>query len=65
MAKHKIDVGDWVTLPLPVVATWEEDGTVTLDMGQRLTINADDSRIIEVTPGERPRRRGKFYDKPD
>lgn len=63
MAKRRIEVGDWVTLQLPVVATWE-DGTVTLDMGQRFTIRDDDSRIVEVTPGERPRRRGKFYDKP-
>lgn len=72
MAKRpRIEPGDWLSLrPQRVVATWEDDGKVTIEfLGQRVTLRQDSDEIEEVVKGEKPeavrKKRGTLYDRAD
>lgn len=51
MAKGRPQKGGSARLTLPIVATWPEDGRVTLEInGQKVTLRTDDSAIDEFVP---------------
>nr|DAH84840.1 MAG TPA: Glucuronan lyase A [Caudoviricetes sp.] len=55
---RKIGEGDWVTIQARVVASWPEDGKITVDInGQKLTIPSDLEAITDWTPREEDRVR--------
>ena len=68
--KKRIEVGDELTIRVPVTATWD-DGRLTFEIranGQKVTIRVDNDDIVEVIKGAKPevvrRKRGSLFDKP-